>query len=324
MKKKSVLTLLLVCGLMAGENEASVLAAEQASLPAGQQEEAAVQESVSGNDAAENPGVSSPDENASGTQAYVSRVVSFTDYTGMRVTYDANVSLKYVYEVSDGVLTAVKEKKSDEKGAETLTEVSFEGNVELKQPEEGEKYTSVSADVFAGNQEITYVKLPSGVTAVAGAGFKGCTSLKSVYLPSTVTELGEGAFEGCTALTQLSLSKSVTTIGDNAFKGDEKLQLLQLRDTEESGLMSVGAYAFAGCRNLEQMVLPKSVAALGDFAFQGCSALMRVEVNCDQMTIGRNAFPGASEAGGLVIVAGNGSSAEAYAQENGLAFHENT
>ena len=289
MKKKSVLTLLLACSLLAGENGTPALAAEQ-------------EQEVSAD----------------------SRVVSFTDYTGMRVTYDANVPRKYIYEVSDGVLTAVKEKKSDENGSETLTEVSFEGNVELKQPEEGEKYTSDSADVFAGNQEITYVKLPSGVTTVAGAGFKGCTALKSVYLPSTVTELGEGAFEGCTDLTQISLPKSVTVIGDNAFKGNAKLQLLQLRDMEESGLMSVGAYAFADCQKLEQMVLPQSVTTLGDYAFQGCSALIRVEINCDQITIGQSAFPNALEAGGLVIVAGSGSNAEAYAQENGLAFHGNT
>lgn len=197
----------------------------------------------------------------------VSRIVSFTDYTGMRVTYDANVSQQYVYEVEEGILKTVRWKETAAEDGEALETVKFEGNVELKQPEEGEKYTSVAADVFGGNQLITYVKLPAGVTTVAEESFKGCTGLKSVYLPSTVNRIEAGAFEGCTDMTQICLPKAVTAIGDNAFKGDAALQTVQIRDVAESELSSVGAHAFAGCRSLQQITIPQA-AALGEDAFE--------------------------------------------------------
>lgn len=261
MKKKDVFTLLLACGLAVGGNGMPVLAAEAGmDVPAAAVPKQEASESVSANDMTGEPektAVSGEETSGAGENAYVSRIVSFTDYTGMRVTYDANVSRNYVYEVADGVLTAVKEQG-------TLTPIDFEGNVELKQPEEGEKYTSVSADVFRDNQEVTYVKLPAGITVIAGESFKGCTALKSVYLPSTVKEIGAGAFENCTAMTQISIPKSVTAIGDKAFKGDARLQLVQLKDAQASELSFIGEEVFAGCESLEQIRLPQTTA--GDSA----------------------------------------------------------
>lgn len=235
MKRRSAAALLLTLGLTVGGN-GMVFAAEQ--------------------------GMEPPAETS-----HVSRIVSFTDYTGMRVTYDANVSQQYFYEVEEGILKAVRWKESAAEDGETPETVKFEGNVELKQPEEGEKYTSVAADVFGGNQLITYVKLPAGVTTVAENSFKDCTGLKSVYLPSTVNRIESGAFEGCTEMTQICLPKAVTAIGDNAFKGDAGLQTVQIRDVAESELSSVGAHAFAGCRSLQQITIPQT-AVVGEDAFE--------------------------------------------------------
>lgn len=245
MRKTKVFALLWALGLTVGANGMTVLAAEESM------------------------------EETTAPEAYVSRIVSFTDCTGMRVTYDANASRQYVYEVENGVLRDVRVKKTDKEGALVLEENKFEGTVELQQPEEGEKYTSVAADLFGGNPHITYVKLPAGVTAVTAGSFKGCTALKSVYLPSTIRTIEKDAFRDCTAMTQIAFPKSVTSIGDGAFRGDTKLQMVYFRS--------------------------------GDF---------------DGLSIGAHAFPGASEAGELVIMADKGSSAEAYAVENGLPFEE--
>ena len=250
MKKRKVFALLWAFGLLAGASGMTVFAAEQ------NVEEAAAQE-------------------ASSEEPYVSRIVSFTDCTGMHVTYDANASREYIYEVEDGVLTGVKVKKADDTGAVTEQTHKFEGTVELQQPVEGEKYTSIAADLFGGNKQITYVKLPAGVTAVTAESFRGCTALKSVYLPSTVKTIEKEAFRDCTAMTQIAVPKSVTAIGAGAFQGDTKLQMIYFRG--EKG--------------------PES--------------------------IGENAIPGAEEAEELVIAAQKGSSAEAYAEENGLPFEEN-
>ncbi len=225
---------------------------------------------------------------------YVSRMVTFTDDIGMRVTYDANASQLYSYVVENGVLTSVKSKDTDQA-------VTFEGNVELKQPEEGEQYTSVSAAVFSGNENITYVKLPAGVNAVAANGFKGCTKLKSVYLPSTVKTIEAGAFENCTAMTQISVPKSVTAIGGTAFKNDARLHLVYIKDVDYSELETIGDSAFEGCAVLSEFcsdtsfAMPNKIKSIGDAAFKGCKAIKAVDFSATKIqTMGESAFEGCS------------------------------
>lgn len=219
MNRKKIFAWLWTFGLLAGANRMTALAAEQ---------ETAV-------------------------EAYVSRIVSFTDCTGMRVTYDANASRQYVYEVRDGVLTDVKVKKTAEDGAVVLEPNHFEGTVELQQPEEGEKYTSVSAEVFGGNKHITYVKLPAGITTVAAGSFRGCTALKSVYLPATVATIEKEAFRDCTAMTEIAVPKSVTAIGDGAFQGAKKLQTIYFKGGD--GPTSIGSEAFPKAEEAEDLVI---------------------------------------------------------------------
>ncbi|MDE5939100.1 MAG: leucine-rich repeat domain-containing protein [Lachnospiraceae bacterium] len=260
MKRKNAAALLLTLGLAVGGNGMVVFAAE----PVG---ETPMAETPQDSGTLEKSEPASESVSAE-TEADMSRIVSFTDYTGMRVTYDAHISQQYVYEVEKGILKGVKMKTADADEGKAPADAVFEGNVELKQPEEGEKYTSVAADVFGGNRNITYVKLPAGVTVIAEGCFKGCTGLKSVYLPSTVNRIEAGAFEGCTDMTQISLPKSVTAIGDNAFKGNAKLQTVQIRDAEESELISVGAHAFEGCQVLQEISLPQTAVTLGEDAFE--------------------------------------------------------
>ncbi len=240
-------------------------------------------------------------EETAEAKPYVSRMVTFSDDTGMRVTYDANASQMYDYEVAGGVLTAVNVK-------DTAQAVSFEGNVELKQPEEGEKYTSIAANVFGGNQDITYVKLPAGVTAVAANGFKGCTKLKSVYLPSTVNTIEAGAFENCTAMTQISVPKSVTAIGSSAFKNDTRLHLVYIKDVDYAELRTIGDSAFEGCTVLSEFctdtgfAMPNKIETIGSAAFKGCKAIKSVDfTNTKLQTMGESAFEGCTGLTDLTI-----------------------
>lgn len=229
MRKTKVFALLWAFGLMVGVNGMTVLAAEQ--------------------------GVEDTAKEESAAEAYVSRIVSFTDCTGMRVTYDANASRQYVYEVKNGVLTDVKIKKTDKEGASVLEANQFEGTVELQQPEEGEKYTSIAADLFGGSSHITYVKLPAGVTTITAESFRGCTALKSVYLPSTIKTIEKEAFRDCTDMTQIAVPKSVTTIADGAFKGDTKLQTVYFRSGDTDTLITIGADAFPGADEAKELVI---------------------------------------------------------------------
>lgn len=229
-----------------------------------------------------------------------SRDVTFTDDTGMKVTYDANAAMKYIYVVENGVLTAVRTKTTDAEGKEVSAAVAFQGNVELRQPEEGEKYTSIAKSVFSGNQDVTYVKLPAGVETIAAEAFKGCTALKGVYLPAGVNKIENSAFENCTAMTQISLPKAVTSIGDNAFRGDAKLYLVNMKDADYSELRTIGANAFAGCSVLSQFCshsafsFPVKLESIGEAAFQDCKAIGKIDFSANKKlsTIGAHCFAG--------------------------------
>lgn len=248
----------------------------------------------------EEPEGKEPVEIESKPKAYVSRMVTFTDDTGMRVTYDANASEKYIYKVENGVLTGVTQMETETVSGNTIeveVPVEFEGNVELKQPEEGEKYTSIAPGVFSGNQNVTYVRLPAGLTAIAAESFKGCTGLKGASIPSTVTEIGASAFETCTAMTQISVPKAVTSIGDSAFRGDARLYMVYMKDTDYSCLEQIGAHAFDGCTALEafcgdtQFLLPTSLKGIGEYAFYECRKIKKVNLDNAQLeTMGVYAF----------------------------------
>ena len=242
-----------------------------------------------------------PEQTVPMAQNYVSRIVTFTDDTGMQVTYDANASTQYKYVVEGGVLKAVM-KTTTVSGNTTEEPVAFEGNVELKQPEEGEKYTSIAASVFGGNQKITYVKLPAGLESVGAETFKGCTALKGVYLPASVNKIENSAFENCTAMTQINIPKAVTAIGDSAFKGDVRLYLVFMKDVNYSELKSIGAEAFNGCTVLSQLcshsdfIFPIKLETIGASAFRDCKAIKKVDftANKNLTAIGNHAFAGCS------------------------------
>ncbi len=281
----------------AGDGTEEIPGGGEATAPEGQ-EPADGEEAPVETDAETEKPEETPDQKDVEMQVYTSRMVTFTDDTGMRITYDANAELRYIYVVEDGVLTAVKVKSDAQEGGAD-TPVVFTGNVELKQPEEGEKYTSIASGVFSQNTDITYVKLPAGVETVGAGAFRGCTGLKGVYLPSSVTEIGDSAFEGCTALSQIAVPKTVTQIGANAFKGDARLHLVYVKDVDYCDLRSIGAHAFEGCSVLSEFcsdtefLMPTKLESIGESAFQGCKAIRKLDFSKTKLAaMGAGAFQG--------------------------------
>lgn len=239
-----------------------------------------------------------PEENREiKAQAATVRMVTFTDDTGMRITYNANEAAAYEYTVVDHVLTKVEIVEKDEEGNETSRKEVSEGDIVLSQPEEEEEhYTSVAASVFQGKTGITYVKLPAGVTGISDGAFQGCTGLKGVYIPNGVTTIGKSAFEGCTGLTKLSVPKSVTTIDNKAFYGDSKLFMVYMKDADYSALEIVGSEAFSGCKVLSKFcsdttfLIPGNLKVIGNGAFYDCKEISEVDLNESVTNLGENAF----------------------------------
>ncbi|MDE6318325.1 MAG: leucine-rich repeat domain-containing protein, partial [Lachnospiraceae bacterium] len=246
---------------------------------------------------AEEESEENPEENPAVIKHEV-RMMTFTDDTGLKITYDANAAENYKYVVENGVLTRVQETKStDENGDPVWEDVTFTGNVVLIQPGEGEKYTTIAAGIFSGNKDITYVKLPDGVTGIGDDTFKDCTGLKGVYLPATVTSIGTGAFESCTSMTQIAMPKAVTAIGGSAFKNDAKLYMVYMKDVNNSALTSIGDSAFEGCAALAEFCsdtefhLPAKLKSIGEKAFYQCKSIEKVDLNTAALeTVGTSAF----------------------------------
>lgn len=210
------------------------------------------------------------------------RLMSFTDETGMRVTYDANAAATYTYTVENGVLKAV----TDENGKQ------LSGVVELA----ADQNITAIGEAFAGNTAITYVKLPAGVTSINDGAFKGCSSLKGIYLPNTMGTIGASAFESCTKMTQLAIPKNVKSIGARAFVGDTALFMVYMRDADYSSLISIGDEAFKGCTALSKFcsddafVIPGNLETIGASAFEGCTSIDAVNLNESVTTLGEAAF----------------------------------
>lgn len=222
------------------------------------------------------------------------RLMSFTDETGMSVTYDANAAATYQYTVSeDGILTQI----TDENGE------SLSGVVELASDQGIREIGSA----FTGNEEITYVKLPSGVTSIGEGAFKGCTSLKGIYLPNSAQTIGASAFENCTRLTQLALPKNVETIGDKAFSADTALFMIYMRDADYGSLTSIGERAFYQCTALSKFcsdasfVMPGALEVIGASAFEGCASIESVNLNESVSTMGKAAFKNCGKISSVVL-----------------------
>lgn len=111
-------------------------------------------------------------------------------------------------------------------------------------------------------------------------------------------------------LVEVEIEKYIEKIGSGAFIDAVKLQKVTIPNTVES----IGGSAFAGAPLLKDVFLPASVSEIGDSAFRGDTSLVVTIANKDAV-IGENAF-----SVGATIKGYAGSTAEAYANANGITF----
>lgn len=215
------------------------------------------------------------------------RMMSFTDASGLQITFDANAAEENAEKVivdGEGVLTGIKEGST------------VEGVIDLR------KKTNIMAigeNAFAGTA-VTYVMLPSSVTSIGKNGFSGCAQLKGISIPSRLGTIGEGAFENCEKLTQLAVPNSVASIGAKAFKGDSRLFMVNMASADYSKLTSIGDSAFEGCSALEffcsddEYNLPNSLTTIGEYAFKNCIKIDEVDMGNGITSLGNGAYQNCS------------------------------
>jgi len=135
------------------------------------------------------------------------------------------------------------------------------------------------------------------VQNIENGAFSGCVCLENVEISENVVSLGENSFSGCLGISSVYFGKSLASIGDNAFRDCRNLSFVSWNDS----ISSVGAYAFYGT-NLPFVIVPKSVVSVGDNAF-GYAYTSRYEIKDN-----------------FIIYGENGSSAEEYADSEGIMF----
>ncbi len=164
-----------------------------------------------------------------------------------------------------------------------------------------------------GNTRKTYI-IPDSVTYIEYEAFYYCDSLTNITIPDSVVDIGWIAFERCTGLTSVTIPDSVTSIGFSAFGYCSGLTSVIL----PNGLTSIDDNTFYVCRSLTSITIPDSVTSIGDAAFAWCTNMTKATVYSRDVEFGEDVF--AEAADGFEIHGYTGSTAEAYASENGHIF----
>ena len=141
--------------------------------------------------------------------------------------------------------------------------------------------------------------VPEGVEEIGYAAFEGHPTLTEVTFPDSLTRIGVAAFMECAALEKVDLPDNVKAIDDAAFSGCTALKEVTLAKYLES----IGIEAFFECPALKTVTVPKKVTFVG-FRSLGYTALF-----------GNKKFTE-----GFLLRCPEGSRAQAYAEEYGIAY----
>lgn len=154
--------------------------------------------------------------------------------------------------------------------------------------------------------------------ALRGSNIINCTNItENITIPNTVVEkpifrIGKKVFADNKTIKSVDFGLSVQNIGTQSFEGCTGLKKLDI----PANVIYVENRAFADCTNLEEVNFA-GVLHIENDAFCNCKKLKTVRFTDSCQTIEQNAFAGCRH---VVIVAPQGSVAQRYAENNGIAF----
>ncbi|MDO4739357.1 MAG: leucine-rich repeat domain-containing protein [Eubacteriales bacterium] len=191
---------------------------------------------------------------------------------------------------------------------------SFRGCTALESIVIPEGVEKIERLTFSSCSALRSVSLPSSIVEIDDAAFSECIGLKEFVVPENVRTLGRSAFWGCSSLERIVLPENIRLLDDDVFAKCSALRYVRLPER----LMIIDDRAFEECASLESIVLPGGVFKIGRQAFHDCSSLRSVTIPESVYSISDNAFEGCPK--DLVIYGAEGSYAQRYAQEQGIAF----
>ena len=201
--------------------------------------------------------------------------------------------------------------------------------------------TEIGKGAFNYCERLTSATIPDSVTCINSFAFRGCVNLVDAPIPDSVTVLGEECFWGCDNLKDLTIPLNVTSIGKHAFFRCRRM----ISATIPYGVPSIEQGAFGYCSSLIDVTIPDSVTSIAYAAFDACISLTSVVIpesvtdiayrgfyDCKNLTSVTILNKDATINEGnfkenvnevkkeLTIYGYTGSTAEAYANENGIKF----
>ena len=226
-------------------------------------------------------------------------------------------------------------------GSDAFSLTKWKDNLEEKMKAEGKLYLVVE-NVMLGNQpqfvsgEDTELSLPNeqsgDVTAIGELEMNGVKKLKikegiisvgrinemygteEIDLADTVTRIGRNFLWGNNTIRKVKLSNMIADIPSDAFWGCKALEEVEM----PKNLSTIQYGAFWGCTALKQLTIPDTVTTIAECAFAECSNLSELTIPAGVNFIGDKAF----ETGNadFVLKVYQGSYAQEYAEENGIAY----
>ena len=219
---------------------------------------------------------------------------------------------------------------------------TFNGDVTKIAP-----YTFGKTDTYSyASETLDFVSLPFTVTEIGEGAFKDCSKLLMMPAPvDSLTSIGDDAFNGCTLMRASWVANSglvpidwsidygsggwdnyprLASIGDRAFKdcssldwalgsnsatqiGANAFENSKVYSVYFSGPVVLGQGAFKNCSSLSSAEF-SSLEVIPDEAFMGCTAMSKMPIPKDVITIGNDAFNGCSN----LVMKNDGTSWASY------------
>lgn len=171
--------------------------------------------------------------------------------------------------------------------------------------------TTIGSNAFLA-APITELTTPASITKIGEDAFSYCNSLKSITINGYFCEIDEMAFREIDSVLDSITLNGVKTVGESAFyeTDSKELNLVYVEKIDNS--------AFELNETVEEVTIPYSCTYVGYAAFNSCDKLKKVIFENPNTEIAYGAFGGCNP----VICGIKGSTAEAYAEKNGMEYEK--
>ncbi len=171
--------------------------------------------------------------------------------------------------------------------------------------------TTIGSNAFLA-APITELTTPATITKIGEDAFSYCNTLKSITINGYFCEIDEMAFREIDAVLYSITLNGVKTVGESAFyeTDSKELNLVYVEKIDSS--------AFELNETVEEVTIPYSCTYVGYAAFSSCDNLKKVIFENPNTEIAYGAFGSCKP----VICGLKGSTAEAYAENNGMEYEK--